>query len=67
MEFPAELNGGEPCTIRFAWWGGQTRHERTEAVVKMFMEKYPNVTVEMEPSDFDVVVADREGRNAYVG
>ena len=53
VEFPAELNGGEPCTIRFAWWGGQTRHERTEAVVKMFMEKYPNVTIEMEPSDFD--------------
>ncbi len=53
VEFPEELNGGEPCTIRFAWWGGQTRHERTEAVVKKFMEKYPNVTIEMEPSDFD--------------
>lgn len=50
--FPDQLNNGEPCTIRFAWWGGQTRHERTEAVVKMFMEKYPNVTVETEPADF---------------
>lgn len=50
--FPDQLNNGEPCTIRFAWWGGQTRHERTEAVVKMFMEKYPNVTIETEPADF---------------
>lgn len=51
--FPDQLNNGEPCTIRFGWWGGQTRHERTEAVAKMFMEKYPNVTVETEPSDFN--------------
>lgn len=50
--FPEKLNNGEPCTIRFAWWGGQTRHERTEEVVKMFMEKYPNVTIETEPADF---------------
>jgi multiple sugar transport system substrate-binding protein len=51
--FPDQLNNGEPCTIRFGWWGGQTRHERTEKVVKMFMEKYPNVTIETEPSDFN--------------
>ena len=50
--FPKQLNNGEPCTIRFAWWGGQTRHERTEEVVKMFMEKYPNVTIQTEPADF---------------
>ncbi len=53
VEFPEQLNNGEPCTIRFAWWGGQTRHERTEQVVKMFMEKYPNVTIETEPTDFN--------------
>lgn len=51
--FPDQLNNGEPCTIRFGWWGGQTRHERTEAVVKLFMEKYPNVTIETEPSDYN--------------
>lgn len=50
--FPEQLNNGEPCTIRFGWWGGQTRHERTEEVARMFMEKYPNVTIETEPSDF---------------
>ena len=26
--FPEKVNNGEDCTIRFAWWGGQTRHER---------------------------------------
>lgn len=51
--FPEQVNNGEPCTIRFGWWGGQTRHERTEQVVKMFMEKYPNVTIETEPGDFN--------------
>lgn len=51
--FPDQVNNGEPCTIRFGWWGGQTRHERTEEVAKMFMEKYPNVTIETEPSDFN--------------
>lgn len=51
--FPEKVNNGEDCTIRFAWWGGQTRHERTEKVVEMFMEKYPNVTITTEPSDFD--------------
>lgn len=53
VTFPDQLNNGEPCTIRFGWWGGQTRHERTEEVVKMFMEKYPNVTIETEPADFN--------------
>ena len=53
IEFPEQLNNGEPCTIRFGWWGGQTRHERTQQVVDMFMEKYPNVTIETEPADFN--------------
>lgn len=51
--FPDQVNNGEPCTIRFGWWGGQTRHERTEEVVKMFMEKYPNVKIDTEPSDLN--------------
>lgn len=50
--FPEQVNNGEPCTLRFGWWGGQTRHERTEEVVKLFMEKYPNVKIETEPGDF---------------
>ena len=51
--FPETVNNGEEVTLSFAWWGAQTRHERTQQVVNMFMEKYPNVHIECEPYDFD--------------
>lgn len=38
----------EPVTIRFSWWGGDSRHEATEKAVQAFMEKYPWITVENE-------------------
>lgn len=47
-----QLAGGEAVTIRFAWWGSQNRHERTQKVCELFMERHPNVTIIMEPYDF---------------
>ena len=41
-------DSGEPVTIRFCWWGGDSRHAATEKAVQAFMEKYPNITVECE-------------------
>lgn len=38
----------EPVTIRFAWWGSQTRNDQTLAVVDLFQETYPWITVECE-------------------
>jgi len=38
----------EPVTIRFSWWGGDSRHEATEKAVQAFMEKYPYITVDCE-------------------
>lgn len=38
----------EPVTIRFSWWGGDSRHQATEKAVQAFMEKYPYITVETE-------------------
>ncbi|PRX28288.1 carbohydrate ABC transporter substrate-binding protein (CUT1 family) [Orenia metallireducens] len=35
-------------TIRFAWWGSQSRHERTLKVIKLFEQKYPNIKVQPE-------------------
>ena len=29
---------GEPVTIRFMWWGSQTRHDQTIQMIEMFME-----------------------------
>ena len=36
-----------------AWWGSQTRHDRTIAVIELYESLHPNVTIEYEPMDFD--------------
>ncbi len=38
----------EPVTLRFAWWGSQTRNDQTLAVVELFQQTYPWITVECE-------------------
>lgn len=43
-----EVNTTDPITISFSWWGGDARHEATMEAVEAFMEKYPNITVEMQ-------------------
>ena len=39
---------GEQVTIRFSWWGGDSRHQQTLEAVDLFMEKYPNIKVECD-------------------
>ncbi len=43
----------EPVTLRMAWWGSQTRHDRTIEVINMYMKQNPHVTIEYEFYDFD--------------
>ena len=43
----------EPVTIRFSWWGGESRHKATLAAVDAFMKEYPWITVECEYSAWD--------------
>ena len=38
----------EPVTLRFMWWGGESRHEATLNVIKAFEGRYPNVKIEAE-------------------
>jgi len=38
----------EPVTIKFSWWGGDTRHEATLKAVDKFMETYDWITVESQ-------------------
>lgn len=47
---PAASEGEEhePVTLRFAWWGSQTRNDQTLAVVDLFQKTYPWITVECE-------------------
>jgi multiple sugar transport system substrate-binding protein len=47
----AEL-ADEPVTLRVTWWGGDTRHARTQEVFDLFEKQYPNVTIEPEFSDW---------------
>lgn len=47
-----ELSDG-PVTIRMAWWGGDGRHQRTQEVIDLFEDKYPNITVVPEFSDWN--------------
>lgn len=49
----AALQENEPVTLRFSWWGSETRHQRTFEVIELFEEKYPWITVEGDPMFFD--------------
>ena len=48
-----ELAGGEPVTLRFAWWGSDARHEATLAAIERYTELHPNVTIEGEYQGYD--------------
>ncbi|WP_077609554.1 ABC transporter substrate-binding protein [Clostridium sp. Marseille-P2415] len=44
---------GEPVTLRFAWWGGDSRHEATLKAIGLYEEKHPNVKIEGEYQGYD--------------
>ena len=41
---------GNEVTLRFSWWGGDERHEKTLQVIKLFEEKNPGVKIKAEYS-----------------
>ncbi|MCI8800021.1 MAG: extracellular solute-binding protein [Lachnospiraceae bacterium] len=43
----------EPITLRFSWWGGDTRHEATIKAIERYMELNENVVIEYEYMGFD--------------
>lgn len=43
----------EEVTIKFSWWGGDSRHEATQKAVDKFMELNPNIKVETQFSAWD--------------
>lgn len=45
--------GDEKVTIRFSWWGSDTRHELTQQVIDAFEKEHPNITVEADYTDWD--------------
>lgn len=40
-------------TLRMAWWGSQTRHDRTVAAIELYESLNPNIDIEYEFFDFD--------------
>ncbi len=49
----ASEEAAEPITLRMAWWGSQTRHDRTVQVIEMYEKENPNVDIEYEFYSFD--------------
>lgn len=44
---------GEPCELRFTWWGGDARAEKTQQVIDLFSEAYPEIKITGEPRPSD--------------
>ena len=43
---------GEPVTLRFAWWGSDSRHKTTQKVIDAYEAEHPNVTINGEFGEF---------------
>lgn len=58
----------EDVTLRMYWWGGDARHGLTQQAIDLFQEKYPNITIEPEFSDWsgywDKLATSTAGSNA---
>lgn len=39
-------------SIRFSWYGGQTRNEKIDRMVNLFQERHPGTTINQEPLDW---------------
>ncbi len=49
----ASNNDEQAITLRFSWWGSNTRHEATLAAINKYMELNPNIKIEAEYSGWD--------------
>jgi multiple sugar transport system substrate-binding protein len=43
----------DPINLRFAWWGGQSRHDYTLKMIEMYEKRNPNVKIQPEYAAFD--------------
>lgn len=46
-------SGTGKVELVFAWWGNQTRNERTQAVLDLYSEKNPDVTFDAQFAEWD--------------
>jgi multiple sugar transport system substrate-binding protein len=50
---PKEEKGDEQVTLRMSWWGSQSRHDQTQAIIDLYEQENPNVKIEPEFTGFD--------------
>lgn len=43
---------GEEITLRFSWWGGDSRHEATLKAIETYENAHPGISIEPEYSSF---------------
>lgn len=48
----SDSDGAEEVTLRFAWWGADSRHQATEELITAFEEEHPKISVEAEYGDW---------------
>lgn len=46
-------DGTKPITLRFSWWGNDTRHQATLKAIDAYTKLHPNVKIEAEYTGFD--------------
>ena len=46
-------DGGNNITIKFTWWGNQSRHDYTQKILDKYTELHPNVKFEAIPAGWD--------------
>lgn len=51
----AQSDGGssDSSSLVMAWWGNQTRNERTQKILDMYSEENPGVTIDGQFSEFN--------------
>lgn len=50
---PSKTTSSAPKgTIEYSWWGGSARNDVTQAVIDLYQDKYPKVTVKGTTTDF---------------
>ncbi|MGH9209304.1 MAG: ABC transporter substrate-binding protein [Acidimicrobiales bacterium] len=56
----------EPVTLRFSWWGSDSRHEYTQELIDLYEAENPHVTIEPEFTEFEAYL-DRLSTNVAGG
>lgn len=46
-------SGSGKADMTFAWWGNQTRNERTQAALDLYSEQNPGVTFDTQPAEWN--------------